>query len=339
VPSVSVVICAYNTAPYLHSTLASIVAQSRPPDEVVIVDDASTDTTVEVAESWGDRLPLKVLRRDHNGGVGAARRMAIEASTGDLVVLLDADDYWFPDHLEVMYRTYERHGGIVTAQNYRWLPGARVGGRPSTELVPVPPPEAQSSAILVGNFLFSGSMFARELYDRVGGVRSDVAAEDWDLWIRMVRSGARVSAAPVVTVLYRQHPGAVSSGESLTRGDVDLLERLVARTTGTERREVLRALRRQRARVLMLDGYELIRAGDLGAGRWTMLRAVLTDRSLRRERHHWGGSVALRAAACLVAPRRALAVRDARKTDPDLRVGAGPDRPWLGTVPRSKPTS
>jgi glycosyltransferase involved in cell wall biosynthesis len=331
--------CAYNAAPYLDSSLASIAAQSRRPDEVVLVDDGSTDGTADIAEAWTGRLPIKVIRRTDNAGVGAARRMAIEASTGEWVTLLDADDYWFPDHLEVLCETYAQAGGVVTAAHYRWIAGKRVGARPSTELVPVPPRDQQPTAILLGNFLFSGSLFARELYDRVGGVRPEVNSEDWDLWIRMIRSGARVTAAPTVTLLYRQHPASVSSGESLVRGDVALLEQLESSTTGLERRQVRRALRRQRAMVMMLDGYELIRAGRIADGRRVMARAAVLDRSLRRGPSHWGGCITLRAAICVVAPRLALSVREARRFDPELRVGAGPDRPWLGSVPRSKNTT
>jgi cellulose synthase/poly-beta-1,6-N-acetylglucosamine synthase-like glycosyltransferase len=328
--------CVYNAAPYLRSSLASIVAQFRAPDEVIVFDDGSTDETATIAEGWSDRLPIRVIRGAANAGVGTARRAAIEASTGTLVAILDADDYWFPDHLEVLCDTYRQFGGIVTATNYRWVAGSRVGDRPSSTLIPIPPPDRQASAILIGNFVFAGALFAREMYDRVGGVRADVKAEDWDLWIRMIRAGARVTAAPTVTVLYRQHTGSVSSGESLPRGDVALLESLAASTMGRDRRQVLRALRRQRARVLMLDGYQHIRAGRAKQGRAMMARAVLTDRSLRRGDSHWGGSVSLRALACLIAPRRAVAVRDARTTDPDVRVGVGADRPWLGSWPRSK---
>ncbi len=334
--TVSVVICAYNAAAYVHTMLASVAAQSRPADEVVLVDDGSDDATPDIAESWADRLPIKVIRHPDNRGVGHARRAAIEACSGTLVALLDADDYWFPDHLEVLCRAYRLHGGVVTAANYRWVPGARVGDRASTELVPVPPLDRQAEAILVCNFVFSGALFPRTLYEHVGGIRPDVPSEDWDLWIRMVRAGARVSAAPTVTVLYRQHPTAVSSGESLTRGDVGLLAELAATVGGRERRAVVRALRRQEAKVLMLDGYELIRAGSVGRARVVMLRAVLTDRSLRRGPSHWGGSVTLRALACAVAPRRALAVREARRTDAAVRVGTGRHRPWLGARPRRK---
>jgi glycosyltransferase involved in cell wall biosynthesis len=318
--TVSVVMCAWNAAPYLRASLASVVAQTRPADEVVLVDDGSSDDTAGIARGWADRLPITVVRFDTNRGVGAARRAAIAASTGELVAILDADDYWFPDHLEVLCATYDRYGGIVTANNYRWAPAQRVADRPSGALVPVPPAREQALAILEANFVFAGSLFSRDLYDRVGGVRPEVASEDWDLWIRMIGAGARVTESPTVTVLYRQHGGSVTKGQSLTRGDVTLLEQLAASSSGAARRRVLRALRRQRARVLMLDGYDLIREGRSKEARLLMARAALEDRSLRRGPSYWGRSVTLRALAYVVAPGRALAVRDGRTADANTLV-------------------
>jgi glycosyltransferase involved in cell wall biosynthesis len=328
---------AYNAAPYLDSALASIAAQARQPDEVVLVDDGSTDGTAEIAESWTGRLPIKVIQHGDNLGVGAGRRTAIEASTGDWIALLDADDYWLPDHLEVLCRTYEREGGIVTAANYRWVPGTRIASRPSTELAPVPPAERQKTEILLGNFLFSGSIFSRELYDRVGGMRPLTTSEDWDLWIRMVRAGARVTAAPTVTALYRVHDDGLSSEDGFARANAALLEEYVTMTTGHEQRQVRKALRRQRAAALMVDGFEHIRAGRTGDGRRAMARAAFLDHSIRRGASHWGGCVALRAAACFIAPHRALAARDARRASPGACVGDG--RQGLGRVPRPKTTS
>jgi GT2 family glycosyltransferase len=328
---------AYNAAPYLRSALASIAAQTRPPDEVVLVDDGSTDGTAAIAESWIGQLPIKVIQHEENQGVGAGRRSAIEASAGDWIALLDADDYWLPDHLEVLCAIYERESGIVTAANYRWVPGARVATRPSTELAPVPPADRQSTEILVRNFLFSGSLFSRELYDRVGGMRPLSTSEDWDLWIRMVRAGARVTAAPTVTALYRVHDGGLSGGDAFARANASLLEEYVGMTTGDEQRRVRKSLRRQQAAALMVEGFEHIRAGRIGEGRRAMARAAFLDHSVRRGASHWDGCVALRAAACFVAPRRALAARDARRANPGACVGDG--RQGLVRVTRPKTIS
>jgi glycosyltransferase involved in cell wall biosynthesis len=89
---ISVVIPAWNAAATLAETLASVGAQTRPVDEIVVVDDGSTDATVAVARAAGAR----VLRQARQGAAQATNA-GIAASRGDLVALLDADDLWTPD--------------------------------------------------------------------------------------------------------------------------------------------------------------------------------------------------------------------------------------------------
>jgi glycosyltransferase involved in cell wall biosynthesis len=91
---ISVVIPAWNAAATLAETLASVAAQTLPADEVIVVDDGSTDATAAIAEAAG----ALVLRRP-NRGTAAATNTGIAASRGDLVAFLDADDLWAHDKL------------------------------------------------------------------------------------------------------------------------------------------------------------------------------------------------------------------------------------------------
>lgn len=95
----SIVIPAYNAARCLPETLATIVAQTTAPDEVIVVDDGSVDGTADVASAHP--VVTRVLTRE-NGGICPARNDGIEASTGELVFNLDADDLWHPEYLERM---------------------------------------------------------------------------------------------------------------------------------------------------------------------------------------------------------------------------------------------
>lgn len=94
---VSVVIPAFNAARWLPSAVASVLAQTRPADELVIVDDGSTDSTSEVARSFGGMVRL--VSRE-NGGLAAARNTGTAATTGDWLLFLDADDTLVPTALE-----------------------------------------------------------------------------------------------------------------------------------------------------------------------------------------------------------------------------------------------
>ena len=99
----SVIVPACNAIRTLAATLAGIAAQTKPPLEVIVVDDASTDGTVEIAETFSTRLPsLRVVRQAKNGGVSRTRNTGLAASRGDLLAFLDADDLWHPTYLAKM---------------------------------------------------------------------------------------------------------------------------------------------------------------------------------------------------------------------------------------------
>lgn len=100
---VSVVIPAYNAARTIDATLASIRAQTAEPDEIVVVDDGSSDETSTIAERHGAR----VTRRP-NGGLSRARNTGVEAARNDWIALIDADDTWTPDKLQRQWHALQR---------------------------------------------------------------------------------------------------------------------------------------------------------------------------------------------------------------------------------------
>ncbi len=165
--------------------------------------------------------------------------------------------------------------------------------------------------------MFSGSVFSRETYLRVGGFSTRRKNEDWELWIRMVRAGCRVVGAPTPTLLYRQHANSLSAADGTLAEDIAMYEELMLTAQGEERDAIERALRRRHARSEMLAGLDAIGEGSVGDGRRRLLSAIRLDPSLRGGRSSRAGSVALRAAAALAAPRWAAKQRQARNTDPE----------------------
>jgi glycosyltransferase involved in cell wall biosynthesis len=95
-PQVSVVIPAFDAERYLAEALTSVLGQTRPPAEVVVVDDGSTDGTAAVAAGFGS--PVRCVSRTR-GGIGAALNTGLEHTSGKLLAFLDADDVWLPDKL------------------------------------------------------------------------------------------------------------------------------------------------------------------------------------------------------------------------------------------------
>lgn len=106
----SVLIPAYNCSRTIQATLDSVLGQSVTPDEVIVLDDGSTDETLSVVESYKPRVSVV---RQSNMGVASARNVLCERASGDLVAFIDADDIWHVNYLEVQSRLFEKHPNAI----------------------------------------------------------------------------------------------------------------------------------------------------------------------------------------------------------------------------------
>jgi hypothetical protein len=203
VPGIAVIIPAFNSSAHLDQALASLAGQTAAPSAVVVADDCSADNTVELARRWQDRLPIRVIRLERNQGPGVARHLAIQSSSAPLLAMLDADDVLLPDHLETMAAAHRAAPGLISARELQWYPGIGLSG-PSG----VPGRPGQLHALLRSNFV-NFALFSRDLYESAGGFRS-LHSEDWDLWIRMLRTGARLTMTSHPTAIHRVRPGSIS---------------------------------------------------------------------------------------------------------------------------------
>ncbi len=107
--SLSVVIPAYNCGKYIGRAVDSVLSQSRMADEVIVVDDGSSDNTGDVAGAYGE--PVRLIRQD-SAGASAARNAGIEAASGEWIAFLDGDDEWLPEKLELQMGLLERNPNL-----------------------------------------------------------------------------------------------------------------------------------------------------------------------------------------------------------------------------------
>lgn len=110
--SVSTIIPTYNRAHLIERAISSVIAASRPQDEIIVVDDGSTDNTAEVVARFGKSV--KYIRMD-NARAGAARNRGLQQANGDLVAFLDSDDEWFPGKLDLQRKFMAARSDILFA--------------------------------------------------------------------------------------------------------------------------------------------------------------------------------------------------------------------------------
>jgi glycosyltransferase involved in cell wall biosynthesis len=297
-PRVSVVVPAYNAEAYLAETLASVREQSYDDWEVVVADDGSTDRTVEIAESLGERFV--VARGASNEGPAAARNRALAAASGELVAFLDADDLWAPGFLTRMTQLYddERDRGRVgiVACDARLLGADGFRAETYMELMRVPD-EVTVAGMLVTNAIFvSGALAPRAVVDEAGGFSPELfGTEDYDLWLRILELGYRVASTRETLSVYRLRRGSVSTSSARMARSFQLTyERALARgrLTPREKRIARRQLRLQcaleRTVTLLADRSWarlalnlplLLRVAAENPDRWPVAARLLTGRA------------------------------------------------------------
>lgn len=250
---VSVIVPAFNAATTIKQTLQSILAQTYEDWEVVVCDDRSTDDTASLARSVSPRIT--VVSAAVNGGPAAARNVAIDHATGELLALLDADDHWLPDYLDSQVRAFDRaqHAGstrgdvgVVTCDAYLEDPsGARLPGT-YRDRIPFPS-EVTIETLLEGNPIFVSALTPARLVREVGGFDPlTYGSEDHDLWCKLVERGYRVVDNPVPLAVYRLEGSSVSSHRARMAGTSQTTYRLAlarGRLTPAQRRLARRQLR------------------------------------------------------------------------------------------------
>lgn len=201
---VSVIIPSYNSAAFLRDAVDSVLAQTRPPDEIIVVDDGSQDDTAQICAAWAGRV--RYIRQE-NRGASAARNTGIAAAVGDWLAFLDADDLWDEEKLELQLAALVQNpaADFAVTASLAWSPHdqsyhlCRYGGSLD--------PRVMRSELIVRNIftgLCSSLLVRREMIEGVGGFESGKACEDRRLAIAMLERGRGIILdAPLI----RQRPG------------------------------------------------------------------------------------------------------------------------------------
>ncbi|MEY3581534.1 MAG: hypothetical protein RLZ02_487 [Actinomycetota bacterium] len=266
-PLVSIVIPTYNHAPMLQRALATVVEQTHQNWNAIVVNNFSTDNTLEVVAAFNDPR-IQCVNFRNNGVIGASRNEGIAIATGKYVAFLDSDDTWFPAKLEKCVEILESGSDLVCHAEY-WIDESG-----KSRLVAYGPSEAATHHNLIykGNRISTSATVVRTaLLKEVHGF--DVApelisTEDYDLWIRLAAKSDKFAFISEPLGEYHRHDNNVSANiEKHLAAELVLLAKHFSANTRFEnmiarrRRKALayygagRSLHRTRKHFLALQKY------------------------------------------------------------------------------------
>ena len=273
--SITVVIPAYNAEKTLARALDSVLAQTQPAGEIIVVDDASTDGTVRLAKSYADQ-GVSLLRARERCGAAAARNMGIAGAKGRWIAFLDADDEWMPAKLEKQAKAISAHPGatfVFCASEEFTFEGQSLGD--TFRGWPVTSGNEAWKALLCCNFVATPTVVAcRAVLVQLGGFDETLkVAEDQDMWIRLTLTGPPVYVPENLARVHIQ-PDSLSAWDLADQHTHTLpmiqrhLDSLRSRLSRSEARTIMGAR-------LNKIGLSAWAHGDLAPGLAMILRSAL----------------------------------------------------------------
>ncbi len=199
---VSCIIPVFNGERFLHEAISSVLTQTIPPHQIIIVDDGSTDTTAQIIASFGDRVEHITQA---NQGPAAARNAGLDRATGDFIAFQDADDIWLPEKLECqlvhLLDDDDAIACICLVRNF-WEEELREEAAAAQSTRHVQP---------IAGYVFQAMLARRSAFTSIGRLDESLrVAEDVDWFDRARASGHRISLLEQTLVRRRYHEANLS---------------------------------------------------------------------------------------------------------------------------------
>jgi succinoglycan biosynthesis protein ExoO len=281
-PKVSVVIPAYNTERYITRAIESVLGQTERDVEVIVVDDASTDATVDMIKNLSDER-LKLFVNERNQGPGYTRNRALKESRGEWIALLDSDDWYAPERLEELLRVAMAENADLVADDlafiqdgaeHPWstlfsLSGERLEGLRhvgAAEYVESNMPERRCLRLGLTKPLIKRSFLVRYNLGYNQGVRY---GQDFLFYLDCLLNGARFVVVPKPYYFYRRRQGSLVTERKLDRLDsyrrenLRLLQQEPVRNNPKLARALSKRLRRIEQNTIYYRIVEPLKEGNL----------------------------------------------------------------------------
>lgn len=228
-PLVSIIVPAYNAETYIEQTLYSLVTQTYPNCEIIVVDDGSEDGTLRRAEVMAREHPQIRVIRQANLGVAAARNRGIKESRGEFIAPVDADDIWFPDAITKLVNCLLASDSRIGVA-YAWSVIIDENGLLDGRFRCSPIEGNAFRTLLCHNFLghASATLIRRACFEKVGGYDDCFrqGCEDWDLYLRIAQH-YQFKVVPKFLFSYRKSHNAMSSNrDSMAQAHRQLLDKV-----------------------------------------------------------------------------------------------------------------
>ena len=278
-PAFTVLLSAHDEEQLVGEAIRSVLAQTLPDFELVVVDDGSADATAKVVEGFLSDPRVRLVRQA-NRGLAPSLNTAAAAGSAPRLALIDADDLWFPRFLEQMAAALDATPGAGFAYTDAWWleeAGGRFFRKSVSEYIGAPkrPPQDPHEmllSLLPGNWVFGLTAIERQAFEAVGGFdESLTACEDYELWLRLLAAGYRAPRAPGRLAVQRDRRSSMSSDLASMLRNLEAVYRVVAEDLDVPE-DVKRAAERRIAAIdrdIAADGG---RAGLLSLRWWARAR-------------------------------------------------------------------
>jgi glycosyltransferase involved in cell wall biosynthesis len=192
---ITAIIPLYNGGQYIREAVQSVLDQGLPADEIIVVDDGSTDDGPDIVAEMARQHPIRIFRKE-NGGQSSARNLGVDHAHGDLIAFLDQDDAWYPNHLAELVKPFLRKGAVELGWSYSNLDetneaGEMIGRGLLNPIKSAHPKRDLVTCLSQDMFVLpSASLISRRAFRRVGGFDERLSGyEDDDLFLRMFLAG------------------------------------------------------------------------------------------------------------------------------------------------------
>ncbi|CAL68227.1 glycosyltransferase family 2 protein [Christiangramia forsetii] len=207
---VSVIMPAYNSEVFITESIQSVIRQTYPNWELLIIDDASSDTTKQIVQKFSSEDErIKLLKNSTNAGTHHSRNKGIKAASGNFIAFLDADDQWKPQKLEKQLKVLSKPNVAACFSSYELINEKGASLQKKIQALPVLDYDKLLKANYVGNLTgiynvsILGKVYCPDIPKR----------QDWALWLKVIEEGGPIEGIAESLAVYRIRKNSISTNK------------------------------------------------------------------------------------------------------------------------------